>query len=133
MGVYLDDVLLWTNTCSSHLEKLVEVLEAHLAAGNKLKLAKAHLFQKSVDWLGHQLSEAGVEMIPSYVEKIVNWPRPTTTKQLLTFIGFASYYRMFLREFVVLMAPLTAQKKTKQLMWLVECELNFRKLKEQFG
>ena len=133
LGVYLDDILLWTNTCNSHLEKLVEVLEAHLAAGIKLKPAKTHLFQKSVDWLGHRLSEAGVEMIPSYVEKILSWPRPATSKQLSTFIGFASYYRMFLRDFAVLMAPLTAQKKAKQLSWSAECELNFRKLKEQFG
>ena len=133
LGVYLDDILLWTNTCNGHLEKLVEVLEAHLAAGIKLKPSKTHLFQKTVDWLGHRLSEAGVEMIPSYVEKIVNWPRPVTTKQLSTFIGFASYYRMFLKDFAILMAPLTAQKKAKQLTWTAECELNFRKLKKQFG
>ena len=53
LGVYLDDILMWTNTCNSYLEKLVEILEAHLAAGIKLKPVKTHLFLKSVDWLGH--------------------------------------------------------------------------------
>ena len=53
-------------------------------------------------------------------------------KQLGTVLGFLNYYRQYVPEFASLMAPLNKQKKQKKLNWDLECERNFRKVKECF-
>ena len=132
LSVYLDDVLVYSNKPEEHLDRLVQVLEAHQAAGIKIKPAKTRLFQESTQYLGHVLSKDGIAMIPSYVESIVNWPSPTTSKQLTTLLGFTGYYRQFLKNYAQLVAPLTKQKRKPKLDWTEECEENFQELKKQF-
>ena len=131
--MYLDDVLVFSNKMEEHLHRLVEVLEAHLKAGIKVKPAKTRLFQQQVQYLGHTISEKGIGMIPDYVDKILNWPQPTTIKQLTTFIGFINYYRLFIEGYAEMMAPLNKQRRQKKLIWDQECEDGFRALKKQFG
>ena len=133
LSIYLDDVLVFSDKPEEHLQRLVQVLEAHLEAGIKVKPAKTRLFQSSVQYLGHVLSEKGIAMVPEYIEKIVEWPAPRTTKQLSTFLGFVNYYRQFLQDYAKLVAPMTKQRKQQQLDWTEECEQNFAKLKEQFS
>jgi len=61
--VYLDDIIIFSRTVEEHLEQLREVLERLKDAGLKLKPSKCHLLQKSVGYLGHVISEHGVELI----------------------------------------------------------------------
>ena len=72
------------------------VLKVHAECGMKLKLAKCSIAQTKVNYLGHLVSKKGVEIVPEYVEKIKNWPIPTTGKELVSFLGFTSYYRGFI-------------------------------------
>ena len=42
--------------------------------------------------MGHRISKEGVSLIPEYVQKIKDWPRPKTGKVVARFLGFARYY-----------------------------------------
>jgi len=92
---YLDDIIVFTKTVQAHLDQLRRVLEVHRQYGMKLKLSKCKVLQEEVEYLGHLVSERGVQMVPCYVQKILEWPLPQTGKQLKQFLGFIGYYRGF--------------------------------------
>ena len=68
-----------------------------------------------------------METDPEKVEKVVNWPVPSTPEDVRRFIGFAGYYRRFIKNFSQISRPLTelmpstSKKKktklTKQKSW----------------
>jgi len=80
INIYLDDVLLFSDNSEEHLARLDKVLEAHAQAGILVKPSKTFLFQSKVQYLGHELSIEDISMIDEYIQKIVDWPMPTTRK-----------------------------------------------------
>ena len=94
---YLDDIIIFTPTLDLHVDELDRVLEMHGQAGIKLNAGKTHLFKEEVDYLG--LHKDGVKMKESYIEKILQWPSPKSTKEMRSFLGFCGYYRTFIRGY----------------------------------
>ena len=74
--VYLDDIIIHSKTVKEHLARLREVFTRLRQAGLKIKPAKCHLMQKSVTYLGHIISEHGVETDPEKTHIIRHWPSP---------------------------------------------------------
>ena len=107
-------------------------MDLHRHAGIKLNAKKTHLFQSEVDYLGFKVSEQGIGMQSEYVEKILNWPTPTTVKQLQSWLGFVNYYRTFIKDFSILTAEMNTQQSEKTLNWTEIMEKKFRELKEKF-
>ena len=62
----------------------------------KMKPKKCHFFDTSVLFLGHILSDGGISANPMKVVKVWDWPRPTNTKEVHSFLGLASYYWKFI-------------------------------------
>ena len=73
--------------------------------------------QKEVDYLGYRVTDQGIKMKESYVEKITQWTTPKTVKELATFIGFTSYYRSFIPQYSYLTNEMNAMKKETILTW----------------
>ena len=132
LGAYLDDIIIFSDSMQAHLSRLADVLEQHRSAGIKVKASKTELFQEQITFLGHRLSKDGLAMVPEYVERIVNWPRPTTIKQLTSLIGMLTYYSSFIQGYSQLMAPLNSQRKEKKINWTAECQRNFELIKQKF-
>ena len=59
--------------------------------------------------------EEGIGMQSEYVDLIMKWPTPKTTKQLQSWLGFVNYYRSFIKDFRVLTAEMNAQRREKTL------------------
>ena len=59
--VYLDDIV-FARDFDTPVQRLQEVLDRLRAANLKLHVKKCSLFQRKVDFLGHVLSEAGIEV-----------------------------------------------------------------------
>ena len=49
-------------------------------------------FQEKVKYVGHVVSQVGIEADPDKIEKVRSWPTPTTPEQVRQFLGFAGYY-----------------------------------------
>jgi hypothetical protein len=79
------------------------------------------------------ISANGVEMDPSKVEAILSWPVPTTVKQVQSFLGFANFYRRFIRDYSKITRPLTTlTKKSVAFEWNAKCQQAFEALKTAF-
>ena len=96
--VYLDDVIVFSTSFQEHLERLTIILEKIREANLKLKPVKCSLFQKEVEFLGHVVSEQGIQPNERNIQKIVNWPEPKNVTETRQFLGLCSYYRRFIRK-----------------------------------
>ena len=128
--IYLNDIIIHSETFESHGERLNEVFSRLRKAGFKLKPAKCELFRPEVTFLGHSITNKGVKPSPEKVRVIQNWKRPMTVTQVRSFLGFASYYRRYIRNFSVRAAPLNRLLEAGQaFVWTDEIEDAFNDLK----
>lgn len=104
--VFLDDLIVFSATLEEHEERLLKVLDRLKDFGLKLSPEKCQFFKKSVKYLGHIVSEKGVETDPSKIEALTTWPRPNNIKELKSFLGFSGYYRRFIKDYSKIARPL---------------------------
>ncbi|KAI2650474.1 Transposon Tf2-6 polyprotein [Labeo rohita] len=108
---YLDDILIYSKTLEEHTQHVRAVLQRLLAHQLFCKLEKCAFHQHTTTFLGFVISAQGVAMDPQKLEAVRSWPLPTSLKQLQRFLGFANFYRRFIRGFSSTAAPLTALTK----------------------
>ena len=129
--VYLDDVLVFGRTLEEHNRNLRKVLERIREAGLKLKPKKCLFTQRSVEYLGHIVSDQGIQADPKKVLAMARYPTPGDVKALRSFLGLTSYYRRFVPGFPKIANPLYAlTKKNVEFVWSEKCEKAFNQLKE---
>ena len=107
--VYLDDVIIFSETFEDHLRDIKEVFTLIQNAGLKLKLKKCQFMKKSVQYLGHIISRDGIGPDPKTIEKIANYKTPISADEVRSFLGLAGYYRRFIPNFGSIAQPLTAK------------------------
>ncbi|KAI4887888.1 hypothetical protein NFI96_000720 [Prochilodus magdalenae] len=131
---YIDDILVYSPDLPTHVRHVREVLKRLLEHQLYVKGEKCEFHQGSVSFLGYVISPAGVVMDDHKVEAVENWPRPHTVRELQRFLGFANFYRRFIRNYSAAAAPLTSLLKgnAKGLKWTPQAESAFADLKQRF-
>ena len=104
--IYLDDIIVFSQTPEEHVHRLKAVFNKLRAAGLKLKPSKCDLFRKEIKYLGHVVSSEGVSTDPDKIKPVTEWPQPTTVTEVSSFLGFVSYYRRFIPNFYKVAKPL---------------------------
>ncbi|KAK3516017.1 hypothetical protein QTP70_001703 [Hemibagrus guttatus] len=99
-----------------------------------VKLEKCEFSRTTVTFLGYVISPWGVEMDTNKVRAVSEWPAPATIKELQWFLGFANFYRRFIRSYSSVAAPLTSllRGKPKKLSWTDQAWAAFQRLKDCF-
>ena len=129
---YLDDIVIYSKTVEEHIDHLREVFRRLTDAGLKLKLGKCDLFKDKIKYLGHEVSEKGIEPDMNKVQIIKQLKPPTNVREVRSFIGMASYYRKFIPNFSDLARPLTSlTKKFSTFSWDEEKQKAFDELKNK--
>ena len=129
--VYIDDILVCSRTFDDHVRHLQAVFDRLRTANLKLKVQKCVFLRDEVQYLGHTISKHGIAPDPSKVSKVQNFPVPTDLNKLRQFLGLASYYRRFIKNFAAVAAPLHAlTKKDVSYVWTVQCQEAFQQLKQ---
>ena len=104
--IFLDDILVFSSTFEEHLERLEAVFSRLKQHGLKLKPSKCEFFKNRVTYLGHVVSESGVETDPDKISALASWPEPDNVKSLRSFLGFTGYYRRFIKDYAKIVKPL---------------------------
>ena len=89
--VFLDDIIVYLAHANTDLERLISAFERLQTAGLNLKPSRCRLFQKRVSFLGHIVSEEGIETDSEKVEAVATWPVPECVRDLRSFISLCSY------------------------------------------
>ena len=132
MYIYIDDLVVFSSSFSEHLEMLRKVFLRIRECGLKLAPQKCELAKELVELLGFVVSREGLQTDPAKVEKVRDWPIPTSPKELFSFLGFAGYYRRFVKGFASISRPLNELKgvEKKHFKWLPEHQKAFDELKK---
>ncbi|WVZ63548.1 hypothetical protein U9M48_013172 [Paspalum notatum var. saurae] len=118
--VFIDDILIYSKNEEEHAEHLQIVLSRLREHKLYAKFSKCHI-----------LSEKGVAVDPSKVECVLNWKQPETVTEIRSFLGLASYYRRFIKDFSKTTKPMTSlTKKNARYLWSPNCEEAFQSLKK---
>ena len=105
VAVYLDDILVFSRTeadHASHLEKVLEVLRKHKLYA---KLSKCSFFDRKAKFLGHIVSESGIQADPDKIAVVLNWKPPRNVPEMRSFLGLANHLKRYIKDFSVLTAP----------------------------
>ena len=130
--VYLDDVIVFSETFEEHLDKLKEVFQRLRDANLTLKTQKCTFAATQVKVLGHIVNNNSIRPDPEKLGAIRDFPRPKTVRQLQSFLGLANYYRKFIANFSKLAHPLhKLLSKNFKFKWDTEQEDAFNVLKNK--
>ncbi|KAK3561631.1 hypothetical protein QTP86_011254 [Hemibagrus guttatus] len=99
-----------------------------------LKAEKCSFHQPSVQFLGYNISNSGIQMDEGKITAVRDWLAPATVKELQRFLGFANFYRQFISNYSSIADPLTnlLRNTPKSLLWSPAAEGAFNTLKRAF-
>src|SRR4051812_12365720 len=106
MFVYIDDIIIYTDSFNKHMEALQEVLQCLRKHGLFIKPKKCTFAASEVHLLGHIISKEGIRPDPAKVEAVTDFPAPTNKSELKAFLGLVNYYRGYIQGCSILAQPL---------------------------
>src|SRR5205814_3149740 len=125
--------LIYSSSLSEHRKHVRLVLECLREANLQCDIKKCKFHESEVMYLGLIISRGGIKMDPEKVAAITDWESPRSVWDVQGFLGFANFYRRFIKHFSNIVRPLVnLTKKDVKFDWTVECERAFNDLKHRF-
>jgi len=130
---YLDDILVYSDSLEDHWDHIHEVL-CHLhTMGLYANPKKCKFHTDTVEYLGFILSPKGLQMDPTKVSVILDWPEPWEVQDVQAFLGFANFYWRFIHDYLEMTLPLNhLHKKSTNWHFGMEEAKAFQNLKKVF-
>jgi RNase H-like domain found in reverse transcriptase/Reverse transcriptase (RNA-dependent DNA polymerase)/Integrase zinc binding domain/Integrase core domain len=130
--VYLDDILVASASLEEHKQHLRQVFQLLKDNGLRINADKCLFFWDGVEFLGHQVDLKGVRPLQSNVEAVVNFPVPSSPKELQRYLGMVNFYRRFVPRAALLLKPLTNALvgSPRRLTWSEDMQRSFEDSKQ---
>lgn len=120
----VDDVLLWADTEPELRQRFTALLQRFADFGLQLSVDKIEGGLTQVLFAGHLVAANSLQIAPSKVSAIRQWPAPSTVTQVKQFVGLARWLGNYVHDFETTIAPLErAAKRAKGRVTLTEAEL----------
>lgn len=130
---YLDDIMIYSDTREEHTQHVKNVLQRLRESKLFTKPEKCEFYSDRVDFLGYSITKEGISMDIEKISSISKWPTPNSVTQVRSFLGFANFYRHFIKNYSKLALPLTdLTRKGDTFQWTRQAEEAFQELKRQF-
>ena len=129
-----DDILVHGRNQQEHDEALIKVLNRMREAGLTLNKDKCQFSRDTIEFYGFVFGKKGVSPDVKKVEAITAMPRPTTQKEVRSFLGMTNYLSRFIPDYADTTKPLRdLTKKSREWNWDSSEENAFQKLKSQIS
>ena len=130
----MDDIAIWSKTVKEHEMNVATILQALLDHKLYLNPKKSKFFCSKIHFLGHQISAKGVEAYEGKADWIWNWPTPSCTKHVCSFLGLVRYLSAFLprlADHTSILDELTMKDCDKNFpTWLEQHQTAFDNIKQ---
>lgn len=129
--VYLDDIIIMSNSFEEHLRLIRIVAERLLHAGLTINLGKSKFCQTKIKYLGYILSEQGLSMDASKIQPVLDYPTPKCVKDIRRLLGLAGFYQKFIANYSEIVTPISnlLKKNRRKFSWTEEADVAMEKLK----
>jgi len=114
--VFVDDVLVGTETEEGHNEIVEEILRRLEENDLYIKPEKCMWKVRKIGFLGVIIGPNGIEMEKEKVDRVLSWPKPKNIKDIRKFLGLANYYRRFIKDFARIARPMNMLTR-KDVKW----------------
>ena len=133
VSAYIDDLLIFSKTRKEHRRHVNWVLRRLRDAGLQVDIEKCEFEKDEVPYLGMIIGANGIRTDPAKIECIRLWPNLQSQKDVRSFLGFANFYRKFIKRFAERARPLTElTAKHTPFVWGAEQKAAFEDLKRCF-
>jgi hypothetical protein len=130
---FINDIAIWSHTLEEHEENVKMILKALVDNSLYCNPKKTKLFSTEICFLGHHILAKGIEVDEGKADCIVNWPTPTSTKQVCGFLGLIQYLAAFLPKlanFMTILDELTKKECDKSFPpWTTKYQVAFDGIK----
>ena len=131
--VYLDDILIFSQNEEEHTKHVKEVLTRLRENDLFAKPEKCIFHTDTLEYLGTWIEKGKLRMDQDKVKAVLDWPTPKRIKDIQSFLGFANFYRHFIKDFSKYSRHLSQLiQKNEKWNWGPKQEEAFNKLKEAF-
>jgi len=132
--IFLDDCILWATDVNDAASKICKIFAALQQAGLYINKKKLKMFSTLVKFLGHIISQNGIEANSSKIDRILNWPTPKNRKEVHQFLGLVCYIGAFLPHLAhhtEILNRLTTKTSIKHFStWSAEHQFAFDSIKQ---
>lgn len=129
--VFMDDFSVYGKSFDDCLSNFERVLKRCQQTNLVFNWEKCHFMVNEGIVLGHKISKRGIEVDQAKVDAIEKMPCPKDIKGIRSFLGHASFYRRFLKDFSKISRPLTSiLQKDVPFVFDDDCLEAFKTLKK---
>lgn len=133
---YIDDILVASKTPAEHEEHLRQLFRRLSKHGIQLNLAKCKFGVPEVEFLGYLVNADGIRPLPTRVQAILDYPKPTNVLELQRFLGMVNFYAKCLPNTAIKQIPLQALKQgsrkkrdKRTLIWNPEADAAYNEVR----
>lgn len=104
--VFLDDILIYSQSWKEHLLHIRSVLSCLRSHKLFCKPKKCVFGVRQVTYLGHHITGTTLAADPEKLKAVSDWPTPKSVSDIRRFLGFANYFRRFIKGYSDMSRPL---------------------------
>lgn len=104
--LYIDDILIATKNIDEHIEILRKVLKRAAQFHLDFRFDKCSILLQEINYLGYIIDKNGIRPSTENVDAILKYPLPRNIHEVHRFIGLASFFRRFIKDFSRIAKPL---------------------------
>jgi len=131
--IYIDDIIIFGSTEEEYLRNLAKVLDRLEEHALLVHSGKCKFNLTSVEYVGHVINGEGLHFSREKLQKVADFPKPRTQKELKGFLGLANYFRDHVEHHSMQTTVLENLARTyeprKPVVWTVESETAFEEIK----